>query len=161
MLVALAPGAPRLHAAAPGNVCVEEAFGDRHRGMGIGYSHETVPLGTAYAVWTGIGAAGTAVLPLVSSASSNRYTLGVAQNGTAYTGSDFYNEWRGRNADGTPSTAKSNMIAPAPGVDLATIPMLARYVFEVFKAGSSTPADTFAVRAVAIGNEHVSAWLGL
>ncbi len=94
-------------------------------------------------------AAGTAVLPLVSSASSNRYTLGVAQNGTAYTGSDFYNEWRGRNADGTPSTAKSNMIAPAPGVDLATIPMLARYVFEVFKAGSSTPADTFAVRAVA------------
>lgn len=25
---------------------IEEAFGDRHRGMGIGYSHETVPLGT-------------------------------------------------------------------------------------------------------------------
>jgi hypothetical protein len=93
-------------------------------------------------------AAGTAVMPMSTSATSNRYTLGVAQNGSAYTGTDFYNEWRGRNADGTPSTAKTNMIAPSPGVDLATIPPLARYVFEVFKAGSSTPADTFAARAV-------------
>lgn len=93
-------------------------------------------------------ALGTTVMPLPTDLTSNRYALGVAQNGTAYTGSDFYNEWRGRNSDGTPSTAKSNMVAPAPGVDLATIPPLARYVFEVFKAGSSTPADTFAVRAV-------------
>ncbi|MFG6487003.1 hypothetical protein ACG04R_09990 [Roseateles sp. BYS78W] len=93
-------------------------------------------------------AAGTTVMPLPTSATSNRYTLGVAQNGSAYTGTDFYNEWRGRNADGTPSTSRSNMIAPSPGVDLSTIPLLARYVFEVFKAGSSTPADTFAVRAV-------------
>lgn len=93
-------------------------------------------------------AAGTTVMPMPSTATSNRYTLGVAQDGNAYTGTDFYNEWRGRNADGTPSTAKSNMIAPSPGVDLAAIPPLARYVFEVFKAGSSTPADTFAARAV-------------
>jgi hypothetical protein len=93
-------------------------------------------------------ALGTTVLPTPTSATSNRYTLGVAQNGTAYTGTDFYNEWRGRNANGTPSTSKDNMIAPAPGVDLTTIPPLARYVFEVFKTGSSTAADTFAVRAV-------------
>ena len=94
-------------------------------------------------------ATGTTVMPLVTGASSNRYTLGVAQNGTAYTGSDFYNEWRGRNADGTPSTSKSNMIAPSPGVDLATVPLLARYDFEVFKAGSNVPSDTFSVRALA------------
>jgi hypothetical protein len=93
-------------------------------------------------------AAGTTVMPMPTGATSNRYTLGVAQNGSAYTGTDFYNEWRGRNADGTPSTAKGNMIAPSPGVDLATIPPLARYVFEVFEAGSSTPVATFAARAV-------------
>jgi hypothetical protein len=93
-------------------------------------------------------AAGTTVLPLPATSTSNRYTLTVAPNGTGYTGSDFYNEWRGRNADGSASTSRGNMIAPAPGMDVTAIPLLARYVFEVFKAGSSLPADTFAVRAV-------------
>lgn len=93
-------------------------------------------------------ALGATVMPMPTDATSSRYTLGVAQNGKAYTGTDFYNEWRGRNSDGTPSTANTTMMAPAPGVDLSTIPPLARYVFEVFKAGSSTPADTFTARAV-------------
>ncbi|WP_343622334.1 hypothetical protein [Roseateles puraquae] len=92
--------------------------------------------------------AGTTVMPLPSTSTSNRYTFGVAPIGNGYTGSDFYNEWRGRNSDGSPSTSRSNMVAPAPGVDVAAIPLLARYVFEVFKAGSNVPADTFAVRAV-------------
>lgn len=93
-------------------------------------------------------ALGTTVMPMPTDGTNFRYTLGVAQIGNAYTGTDFYNEWRGRNTDGTPSTSNTNTVAPAPGVDLSTIPPLARYMFEVFRAGSSTPADTFYVRAV-------------
>ena len=88
-----------------------------------------------------------AVMPMPATGVANRYTLSVIQNGNAYTGTDFYNEWRGRNTDGSPSTSRSTMVAPSPGVDLSTIPPLARYAFEVFKAGASTPADTFSVRA--------------
>ena len=32
---------------------------------GLGYALKTLPVGTAYAVWTGIGAAGTAIVGMV------------------------------------------------------------------------------------------------
>jgi hypothetical protein len=86
--------------------------------------------------------------PMPTAATSNGYTLRVAPRGTAYTGSDFFNEFRGRNADGTASTSSGNNIAPV-AVDLGQVPVLSRYVFEVFKAGSAVAADSFAVRTVA------------
>jgi hypothetical protein len=89
---------------------------------------------------------GTA-FPLPTPSAGNRYTFAVAPMGDRYKGTDFYNEWRGRNADGTPVTSRLSSVAPAPGVDVSTIPPLAKYTFEVFKASSgSAVADTFSVR---------------
>lgn len=88
------------------------------------------------------------VYPLVTASANNSYYLGVKAYGNAYTGSDFYNEYRGRNADGTASTSPSSNIAPV-AVDVSTIPDLAAYSFEVFKAGSAVVADTFVARNVA------------
>lgn len=87
-----------------------------------------------------------ATLPMPTSATANAYTLRVAPRGD-YTGTDFLNEYRGRNADGSASTAVTNPVAAQP-VDLAGVPQLARYTFEVFKAGSSAAAETFTVRSV-------------
>ena len=88
------------------------------------------------------------IFPLVTTSAGNTYEIGLAPFGRDFTGSDFYNEYRGRNSDGTPSTRVGNSIAPAP-VDVTTIPELAAYTFEVFKAGSTAVADTFIVRNVA------------
>jgi hypothetical protein len=89
-----------------------------------------------------------ATLPMPTAATASSWALRVAPFGTGYQGSDFFNELRGRNADGTASSAVGNNIAPT-AVDLSTVPMMSRYVFEVFKAGSNVAAETFAVRTVA------------
>lgn len=89
-----------------------------------------------------------ATLPMPTASTANSWALRVAPFGGGYQGTDFFNELRGRNADGTASSAVGNNVSPTP-VDLAQVPMLSRYVFEVFKAGSNVAAETFAVRTVA------------
>jgi hypothetical protein len=86
--------------------------------------------------------------PLPSSSGTNGYTIGLMPYGSAFTGSDFYSEYRGRNGDGSPTTSAFSTIAATP-VDVGAIPDLAAYSFEVFKAGSSVAADTFVARNVA------------
>ena len=88
------------------------------------------------------------IFPLVTASANNGYIIGLKAYGNAYTGSDFYNEFRGRNADGTASTSANSNIAPV-AVDVGTVPNLAAYTFEVFKAGSAAVADTFVARNVA------------
>lgn len=85
------------------------------------------------------------VFPFATTSAANTYTIGLAPLGRDFTGSDIYNETRGRNGDGTPSTSRGSFIAPAP-VDVTSIPELAAYTFEVFKSGSAVAADTFVAR---------------
>lgn len=88
------------------------------------------------------------VFPLVTSSAGNGYTIGLMPYRADFTGSDFYNEYRGRNIDGSPTTSANSNIAATP-VDTGTIPDLAAYTFEVFKGGSTVAADSFVARNVA------------
>ena len=88
------------------------------------------------------------VFPLPTASTSNHYTIGLTPYRADFTGSDFYNEYRGRNTDGSPTTSVNSNIAATP-VDTGTIPDLAAYTFEVFKAGATVAADTFVARNVA------------
>ena len=89
-----------------------------------------------------------AVFARPTGSTSNGYIVDIVKNGNGYTGSDFYNEFRGRNADGAPSTSRFSFTAPT-AVDVSTIPELAAYTFEVFKVGASVAADSFIARNVA------------
>lgn len=88
------------------------------------------------------------VFPLPTASAGSHYTIGLTPYRADFTGSDFYNEYRGRNTDGSPTTSANSNIAATP-VDTSTIPDLAAYTFEVFKAGSAVAADTFVARNVA------------
>lgn len=85
---------------------------------------------------------------LATSSSTTSWVLDAAKLGTAYKGSDFYNQYRGLSSTGVPSTSIANNIA-AQVVDMKSIPEFALYNWEVFTTLSgSTPAATFTSRIV-------------
>ena len=76
----------------------------------------------------------TGTPPMLSNLTANTFTLAVASMSSTkprYSGQDFFNDYRGRNSDGSPSTSPSIRVA-YPQVDVKTIPLFAEYVFEVF-----------------------------
>lgn len=83
-----------------------------------------------------------------ASATSGSWTLDIANYGDRYKGTDFYNQRRGLNSTGAPSTNVGNRFSPK-AVDMKTIPEFALYKWEVFTiASGTTPADTFTSRIV-------------
>ncbi len=69
----------------------------------------------------------------------NGWNLDAVALGNGYTGSNFYNDWRG-------AYSRFTSMAPSP-VDLSVIPEFASYEWEVFTATSGLkPADTFRTR---------------
>lgn len=85
-------------------------------------------------------------MALPTSSTSNQWILDAKSFGGGYTGSDFYNQYRGLSSTGSPSISVTNYVAPTP-VDMKTIPAFAIYSWEIFKTTSmTTPADTFTTR---------------
>jgi hypothetical protein len=86
-------------------------------------------------------------LQTLTTSTSNSWGLDLEKIGTAYTGTDFYNQLRGLNtATGAPTTSTSNNYASTP-VNMSTIPEFAQYSWEVFTVASGTaPASTFTAR---------------
>lgn len=110
--------------------------------------------GDYLAYYSDNGSLPPATLSMPSGTASSTWHLTAKPIGTGYTGTDFYNELRGRNLDGTP-LAHSNY-APVP-VDLSTIPDLANYTWEVFTVASgATPSATFRTRLSTrpVGPDH-------
>lgn len=100
-----------------------------------------------------------------TSATGNSWTLDVSAHGSAYKGTDFYNQLRGLSATGTASTSSSNPIA-ARAVDMKTIPEFAMYNWEVFTtASTSTAQATFSTpittRPLAASEGRKQAWASL
>jgi hypothetical protein len=83
-----------------------------------------------------------------TSSNHDRWVLDLKNFGTAYKGTDFYNQWRGLSSTGQANALLNSSIAIAP-VDMNSIPEFARYTFEVFTTASgTTAADTFSSRLV-------------
>jgi len=101
------------------------------------------------AFYSNNGTLPTAVLATPTSSTGNQWILDAKNMGTDYTGTDFYNQYRGLATNGSPSTSTANNTAATP-VDMQTIPEFAVYTWEVFKTASgTTPAATFTSRIVA------------
>jgi hypothetical protein len=81
--------------------------------------------------------------------SGNSWVLDVANFGTAYKGSDFYNQYRGLNSSGAPTTSTASSVAPKNSVDVKSIPEFALYSWEVFTTSSGDKAaSTFTSRII-------------
>jgi hypothetical protein len=101
------------------------------------------------AFYSNNGSLPAAALATPTSSTGNQWILDVKNMGTDYTGTDFYNQYRGLATNGSPSTSTANITAATP-VDMQTITEFAVYTWEVFKTASgSTPAATFTSRIVA------------
>ena len=88
-------------------------------------------------------------LAMPTTSTSNQWVLDAKNFGNSYTGTDFYNQYRGLASNGSPSTSTTNNMSPA-AVDMKNIPEFAVYTWEVFKTASgTTPAATFTSRIVA------------
>ena len=86
------------------------------------------------------------VLDLPTDNRGNQWALDAKSFGDLYTGSDFYEQYRGLSSSGSPSISTSNNVAATP-VDMRTIPEFAAYTWEVFKTtNGTTPAETFISR---------------
>ncbi|MFM7001618.1 MAG: carboxypeptidase-like regulatory domain-containing protein [Limnohabitans sp.] len=89
--------------------------------------------------------AASTALPTTSS--TNSWVLDVANFGTAYKGTDFYNQYRGLTSTGLPSTSAGNNIATA-AVDMKSIPEFALYNWEVFTTSNGSNPATFTSRII-------------
>lgn len=101
------------------------------------------------AFYSNNGTLPSVALAMPTASTGNQWVLDVKGFGSGYTGTDFYNQYRGLTSTGLPSTSTASSIATAP-VDMQTIPEFAAYTWEVFKTTSgTTPAATFTSRIVA------------
>ena len=88
-----------------------------------------------------------ALMATATASATTSWRLASKPIGSGYKGTDFWNELRGRNSAGAPTTAPTPWsLTP---VDLASVPELARYSWEVFTvAGGAVPSATFTSRIV-------------
>lgn len=100
------------------------------------------------AFYSNNGSLPTVALAMPTTLTSNQWILDAKNFGNTYTGTDFYNQYRGLSSTGSPSTSTANNIATSP-VGMQTIPEFAVYTWEVFKTASATvPAATFTSRII-------------
>jgi hypothetical protein len=94
------------------------------------------------AFYSNNGTLPSAALTTHTTSTGNQWILDAKNFGSGYTGTDFYNQYRGL----APNT--TTPVATAP-VDMQTIPEFAAYTWEVFKTvNGTTPAATFTSRIV-------------
>jgi len=86
---------------------------------------------------------------LTTTSATNSWVLDVAPFGKTYTGTDFYNQYRGLTSTGLESSSTSNNVAKKGTVNLAQIPEFALYKWEVFTTTSgATAAATLTSRII-------------
>ena len=100
------------------------------------------------AFYSNNGSLPKAELAMPTTSTGNQWVFDAKNFGNSYTGTDFYNQYRGLATNGSPSTSTANKMSSA-AVDMKNIPEFAVYTWEVFKTGSgANTAATFTSRIV-------------